>query len=83
MPLMIIYIATCLDNLPSPGKLLLITFDSASGYNESILNRIPIKKKNYKVDYCYIAANYWLIDNEFAIFGCLLVYNYSGKGCLK
>jgi hypothetical protein len=58
MPLMIIYIATCLDNLPSPGKLLLITFDSASGYNESILNRIPIKKKNYKVDYCYIAANY-------------------------
>jgi hypothetical protein len=46
MPLMIIYIATCLDNLPSPGKLLLITLiDSASGYNESILNRITIKKK--------------------------------------
>jgi hypothetical protein len=30
--------------MPSPGKLLLITFDSGSGYNESILNRIPIKR---------------------------------------
>ena len=30
MPLMIIYNATCLDNLPSPGKFLLITFHSAS-----------------------------------------------------
>ena len=30
MTLMIIYIATCLDNLPSPGKLLLITFHYAS-----------------------------------------------------
>ena len=30
MPLMILYNATCLDNLPSPGKFLLITFHSAS-----------------------------------------------------
>jgi hypothetical protein len=50
MPLMMIYIATCLDDC-----LLLGCFDnfsfSITGYNDSILNTTTIKKKYIRLIY--------------------------------
>jgi hypothetical protein len=51
MPLMIIYIATCLDDLIAFSWDASITFHSPSGYNESILNTTTIKKKYIRLIY--------------------------------